>query len=151
MRRRFVFRRLALAALGAGLVTHLGCGGGGGSNPTPPPDLARSALERSLAAWRDGAPPGPIAGGDPAVQAVDSGWQSGRKLESFEILREEPGEADRRFAVRLTLRDPAATEEVQYVVLGQGPVWVYRQDDYKRMIDMDNNPSPDKKRRKANR
>lgn len=138
--------RPVLASIGLGLATLAGCGVA--ADPTPPPDLARSALERSLASWRDGGRPGEIAGGEPTVQAVDSTWQAGRKLGSYEILREEGGEGDRRFDVKLSLRDPDATDEARYVVLGRGPVWVYRDEDYRRMIHMDDNPAPDKGRRR---
>ncbi len=123
----------------AGALFLGGCGRG--SDATPPADLARSALERSLEAWKNGGRPGEIAGGEVAIQAVDSLWLSGRKLESFQILREEGGEGDRRFMVTLSYPKPAKPQDARYVVLGQGPIWVYREEDYLRMINMDDNPT----------
>ena len=116
--------------------------GCGGSDTLPPAALARSSLEKSLSTWRDGGRPGTIAGSEPAIEAVDSSWQAGRKLGKFEILREEGGEGDRRFDVRLNL--DGKDEDVHYVVIGKGPVWVYRAEDYQKMINMENNPLPRK-------
>lgn len=129
------------------LVVLAGCGG---VDHTPPAALARASLEKSLTAWKGGARPGPIEGSEPPIQVVDSAWQAGHKLGSFEVLREEGGQGDRRFDVRLTQGSPATTREVRYVVLGQGPVWVYREEDYQRMLNMDDNPVPTrpKKRRR---
>ena len=117
-----------------------GCGGGGIVKPSA--DTARTSLEAALNSWKANGSPGEIAGSDPPTQVVDSSWQSGRKLESFEILKEEDGDGDRRFTVRLKHPGPPGEEEVQYIVLGQGPVWVYREEDYQRMINMDDNPAP---------
>jgi hypothetical protein len=119
-----------------------------GDLTTPPADLARSALERSLGAWQAGGRPGTIEGSEPPIQVVDSTWANGRKLDSFQVLNEEGGTGDRRFDVRLTQRQPDAEIDARYVVLGQGPVWVYRMEDYERMINMDDNPGPSKSRRR---
>jgi hypothetical protein len=142
-------RRLTTwAGLILGLVPLTLAGCGANAHPAPPADVARSALERALSAWKDGGLPGVILGSEPTVQVVDSFWQAGRKLGAFEVLREEGGESDHRFDVRLTLRKPDATQEAHYVVLGQGPIWVYRAEDYQKMADMDNNPLPRKSRGK---
>jgi len=90
----------------------------GAATRRPPAALARASLEKSLSTWRDGGRPGTIAGSEPAIEAVDSTWQAGRKLGKFEILREEGGEGDRRFDVRLTL--DGKDEDVHYVVIGKG-------------------------------
>jgi hypothetical protein len=125
-----------------------GCGfGKGGGAATPSADLAGGALEKSLAAWNVGKRPGTLEGTDPPVQAVDSKWQSGAKLGSFEILHEEASETERRFSVRLVQGNPPITEEVRYMVVGKGPILVYREEDYQRMINMDNNPVPRPSRR----
>jgi hypothetical protein len=139
--------RPALLGLTAAFAA-AGCGAG--SYPVPPADLARTALDRSLTAWRGGDKPGPLAGGGggPEVHVVDTTWQTGRKLDSYEIVREEAGEGDHRFDVRLKLREPAADQEARYVVLGGGPIWVYREEDYRKMGDMSDNPVPDKAKRR---
>jgi hypothetical protein len=40
------------------------------------------------------------------------------------------------------LKKPAGEKSVHYFVHGRDPVWVYREEDYKRMANMDNNPEP---------
>lgn len=129
------------------LLILAGCGGAG-PQARPAADVARTSLEKALSSWKDGGRPGEVPGSDPPVQVVDSAWQSGRKLGSFEILRAEAADQDQRFTVRLNLLDPAADQETLYVVLGQGPVWVYREEDYRRMINMEDNPTPAKEKRR---
>lgn len=141
-----LFCRWPLGPTGLALALFLtGCRG---DATTPPAELARSALERSLGVWQAGGRPGTIEGAEPLIQVVDSAWANGRKLESFEVLKEEGGNGDRRFDVRLTQRQPDAETEARYVVLGQGPVWVYRMEDYERMINMDDNPGPSRSKRR---
>ena len=118
----------------------LGCGGG----VKPSADVARTALERSLSSWRDGTPADQLAAADPSVQFNDSVRKRGRKLASFEILGAEGTEGDQRFRTKLTYTDPAGSEETRYVVLGRGPIWVHREEDYQRMLNMDDNPSDPK-------
>ena len=128
---------LALASLV--LLAGTSCGG-----PSMNPELtrARTALDASLTAWREGKRPGLIAGTDPPVQVVDNEWTNGRKLAAFEVLRETPSTADKRFVARLTYAAPPATAEVTYIVLGASPIAVFREDDYARTLNMDNNPTP---------
>ena len=119
----------------------------GGPNMNPAADRARAALEASLNAWREGKKPGQVEGADTPVQAVDNDWTNGRKLASYEVLREQPSESDKRFVVKLTYANPGATAETTYVVVGASPIGVYREEDYTRMLNMDNNPSTPKRRR----
>jgi hypothetical protein len=103
---------------------------------------ARSSLEAALTAWRDGKPFGPIEA-TPPVQVADTAWQAGKQVESFSIGEEQDdGEATKLFVVALKMKKPAGEESVRYYVHGRDPVWVYREEDYKRMINMDNNPQP---------
>ena len=113
----------------------------------PPADRARTALEASLNAWREDKKPGNVAGTDPPVQVADNDWSNGRKLTAFEILREQPSEADKRFVVKLTYARPTAVTEAVYVVLGANPIAVFREEDYARALNMENTPTPKKKRR----
>ena len=46
----------------------------------------------------------------------------------------------RKFAVRLALAKPAGVQEVEYYVLGLGPVMVFRDEDYSRNINMEDGP-----------
>ena len=52
----------------------------------------------------------------------------------------------KRFAVKLVRVPPAKEEEVIYIVLGAGPLSVFRDEDYERAMNMDNNPAPKKRR-----
>lgn len=140
-----VARSLALLLLTA--ATGLACGGDSGVNPSA--DDARTALEAALTGWRDGKTPADMANAPVPVHVVDTEWTNGRKLAAFEILREEPSEADKRFIVKLVSPPPAKVkeEEVLYIVLGAETKSVYRSEDFERTMNMDNNPVPKKKRR----
>ena len=121
-----------------------------GPSMNPKVDRARAALDASLSAWRDGKKPGPIAGTDPPVHVADNEWTLGRKLAAFEVLREQASEGDKRFVVKLTYA-PASIPptEAVYVVLGASPIAVFREEDYNRTLNMDNNPT--EKTKKARR
>ncbi len=137
-------RRAALAAALAVLLVVPSCGS---PSMNPAADRARASLDASLNAWREGKKPGNIEAADPPVQAVDNDWSNGRKLTAFEVLREQPSESDKRFVVKLTYANQAAPVQAVYVVVGASPIGVYREEDYARMLNMDNNPTPQKKRR----
>ena len=103
----------------------------------PAEDKAQSALETALTAWQHGERVGKIANtSSPVIEVVDSKWRAGQKLQSYQILQVVPGNGPTRFVVRLTLKQPRAEQEVRYVVLGQDPLWVYREEDYKRLSGM---------------
>ncbi len=77
------------------------------------------------------------------IQVADSAWQAGQQVESFEIGDEEDdGDGTKQFVVTLKMKKPPGEQSVRYFVHGRDPVWVYREEDYKRMINMDNNPVP---------
>jgi hypothetical protein len=135
------FRCLGLmAALPlASLLT--GCGASH-ARFTPTSDEAKTSLELALSAWRDGKPYGSIEA-TPPVQVADSAWQAGQQVESFEIGEEQDdGDGTKQFVVALKMKKPPGEQSARYFVHGRGPVWVYREEDYKRMINMDNNPVP---------
>jgi hypothetical protein len=141
-----------LLSLTALIVFCGGCGGGGGGAAAPPSDeVARRSLESALQAWQSGEKPGVLAGTDPKVQVQDTPWAQGEKLASFEILQAEPNGAGKRFSVRLTLSKPAGVKEVQYYVLGLGPVMVFRDEDYARNINMEDGPIPAKSSKQSRR
>lgn len=131
-------RRAALTLAAAAMIALPACSSA--NNPVPNEVVARQALETSLTAWRDGKKPADTSKNEPPIQSVDSDWTSGKKLESFEILREEPSETDKRFKVKLKYQAPASESEVTYVVLASKPVGVFREDDFTRAMNMDNNP-----------
>lgn len=137
-----------LIAGGPGLAA--GCGGAGNAMYVPGRDEARSSLEAALTAWRDGKSPEEIAA-RPKVQVADSVWSGGARLAAFEIGEEE-ADADggvKRFPVKLTLqrekgRKGQNVRDVRYAVHGRDPVWVFAEDDYRKMVNMDNGPEPDR-------
>jgi hypothetical protein len=133
-------RLLLLSFSAAILVTGGGCGNG--TTAVPSGAVARTALEAALKTWCDGGKPGVLPGTEPVVQVHDTPWASGQSLKSFEILREEEAVGvEKRFAVRLSFSKPERVEEVQYHVLGAGPVMVFRDEDYERNINMIDGPS----------
>jgi hypothetical protein len=140
MKRIDILRGTGLFAL-ALLATCPGCGSGAGAY-TPSAQTARQSLEAALTAWQEGKPPGRIDATNPPVQVVDSAWQAGEKLSRFEVLREEESDDTKQFTVRLEMKTPAGQKEVHYVVHGLEPVWVYREEDFARALNMDNNPPP---------
>lgn len=138
-----------LAVLSCSIVMLLldgGCSNGNAIAPTT--DLARAALEGALDSWKGGGKPGQIAGMEPAVQVTDTPWSQGDRLASYEILKDESSGAEKLFTVRLSLTKPDRVEEVQYHVLGQGPVMVFRDQDYQRNINMEDGPKLEKKTQK---
>lgn len=124
------------------LLVPIGTGCGTSTGAAPSGLTARAALEAALTAWTEGAKPGAVAGTEPPVVVHDTPWARGQHLASFEILREEDGAAaEKRFTVRLSLTGPDRAEEVQYHVLGVGPLMVFRDEDFHRNINMENGPS----------
>ena len=144
---RFRYAVRMASAFGSALFLLISSGCGNGSPSAPSNEVARVALDAALKSWRDGGKPGPVAGTDPPVQVLDTPWAKGDRLASYEILGEEQGgtaTAEKQFTVRLVLAKPERTEEVTYHVLGQGPVMVFRDEDYRRNINMEDGPKLDK-------
>jgi hypothetical protein len=129
---RSTLRWLAIAALAAG------CGG----TPQGPPDFeapglesAKAALTTSLDAWKAGRrDSGVLIGSKPAIGVVDAS-RADRPLLEYEIVGPlmVDGKA-RPFAVRLVLGEPREVLATRYMVMGQDPLWVFRQEDFERMI-----------------
>ncbi len=126
-------RTVAVVAYGLVLLLGAGCSNRGYDRFVPAETTARQALETALTAWKNGQRPGRIETGPPAIDMVDTKWKAGQKLGKYEILKEEPGVGPRWFSVRLTLQSPAGEQVVRYVVLGKDPLWVYREEDFKRL------------------
>lgn len=126
---------LSAAAMVSGLA---GCDGTGNARHVTEAEVARRSLESALSAWRDGRPCGPIEG-SPAIQVSDARWRDGRRIEAFEIGEEHTdGDGIRQFTVALTFPKSKKAEEARFVVYGRDPVWIFSEEDYKRMIDMGN-------------
>ena len=127
-------RKLLVAFILFGPLTAFvgGCGGssnGDYSRYVPSVRSARQALEAALTAWQRGEPAGKLPSTSPAIEVVDTKRPAGQKLARFEILKEEPGDGPRWFAVRLVL-EPQGEAEARYVVVGNDPIWVFRDTDY---------------------
>jgi hypothetical protein len=123
------------------LIILAGCGRSGSGRYTPTGDEGRSSLDAALTAWRDGRSPAQVEA-TPPVRVVDFAWRAGQQVDSFRILGEEPADdGTKRFNVRLTMKKPRVDRDVRYVVHGRDPVWVYREDDYRRALNMDDNPA----------
>jgi hypothetical protein len=142
--RPFGMTRQAIFACSASLLLAGGGCGSNGSAALPSNDVARTALEGALNAWRSGGKPGAIEGTNPVVQVTDTPWSQGDKLASYEIVKEDTSGAEKKFTVRLSLTKPDRVEEVEYHVMGQGPVMVLRDQDYQRNVNMEDGPKASK-------
>lgn len=117
---------LVVAALLAG-----GCDSGPAEEDfLPPAEVAANALTAVLQNWQQGAPEEELHQRNPAIHTSDTQRVEGRLPVSFEILGEAPVDGGRRFAVRLKFAAPAEETDVQYVVVGIDPIWVFRKEDY---------------------
>lgn len=117
------------------------CGAGCGASQDhgkfiPKEADARAALQAALDSWQQGQKPGTITVGSTTIEVVDAKWRAGQKLARYEIVTEEPGDGPRWFSVKLSLQKPVAELVVRYVVVGNAPLWVYREEDYKKMTGM---------------
>lgn len=143
---RFDINRAGLGAfLAAGCVIALlpGCGSSSRAY-APSTSSARESLDKALSTWQHGGKADQLATDPTQVHVVDFQWQAGQALDGYEILSEEPGEgeAEKRYAVLLKLKKPQGEKRVQYVILGRGPIWVFRDEDYVRTSNMGDNPRP---------
>ena len=69
---------------------------------------------------------------------VEQQQPAGQELLDFEVLGESPGyQGYRRFQAKLTLENPKGTAVVSYYVFGNGPIWVYRAEDFDMIMHMD--------------
>jgi hypothetical protein len=126
-----------VAALCLGLLA--GCDSGY-ERYTPSSNEARASLEAALSTWREGKLPTDVDV-KPPVRVNDSIWSSGQQIESFSIGDEQDvGDGTKQFVVKLVTKPKKAEQEVKYIVHGRDPVYVYREDDYMRLVNMDNNP-----------
>jgi hypothetical protein len=139
---RWIELLLFVFAVAAALAA--GCGGGSGAYTTSPA-AAREALEASLNSWQKGAgKPEQLALNSVPVHPIDYQWLTGIGLDGYEILSEEAatGANAKTFTVKLKLKKPGKETTAKYLVIGQSPIWVYREEDFARTLNMDNNTQP---------
>ena len=91
---------------------------------------ARAACNEFLTAWKNGKQ---VADLKPKIIGRDSDWETGKKLESFEILKDEQSNGPNlHLTVRQIIKDAAGREiqqEVAYVVGTSPVVTVFRSDE----------------------
>lgn len=91
---------------------------------------AREACTAFLMAWKEGKKVGDLA---PKIIGRDSDWETGKKLESFELLPEDHSDGTNlHLKVRRILKDDKGAEikqEVAYVVGTSPVVTVFRSDE----------------------
>jgi hypothetical protein len=114
----------------------VGCGKPSLGQYVPAEEPARKALEAALNHWREGHSPGTVTSISPPVEVVDSLWNAGQKLAGFEIVNQESVDGILWFTVRLTRPDSEKEQEVRYAVVGKSALWVFREEDYRKMSGM---------------
>ena len=125
--RRFVRpHRLVLLGIAA---LFSGCGMSA-EDYVPQGDLARQGLQAALTSWKNGERLQTITSLEAPVNVVDARWRAGRKLQSFEIVSEAPGNPHRVFTVKMRLAGQDQDEETRYIVTGLDPILVFREEDY---------------------
>jgi hypothetical protein len=123
---------LVITALAAG------CGDaqrGSADIAAPGIESSKAALVASLDAWKaDRRTTGVLMGSKPSIGVVDA-LRAERPLLAYEVIGPlMVVEKARPFAVRLVLGAPHETVTARYLVLGQDPLWVFRQEDFERML-----------------
>ncbi|MEK6258300.1 MAG: hypothetical protein AABP62_06730 [Planctomycetota bacterium] len=102
----------------------------------PSESTARGALEAALNAWKSGAAHGTVKGFQVPIDTFDARWQAGKKLDEFEVLREEPSDGPKTFVVKMKLADEPNHSEITYLVVGKDPLLVFRREDYNKASGM---------------
>jgi len=104
----------------------------------PDAQVARRALDESLSAWRRTPEIERTTSTIRPIMFVDQQRQPGQRLRHFTVLGEYRGEESfRRYLVKLELDQPNETKHAFYYVFGQGPLWVYRAEDFDMIMHMD--------------
>ncbi len=126
-------RFVRIALLSCAAVSLTGCGTGE-EKYIPSENTARDALDAALNAWKSGQAHGTVQSFAVPIDTFDARWREGGKLESFEILREEKNDGPRKFIVSMKLAADKSAAEFTYLVVGNSPLMVFRQEDYNKTI-----------------
>jgi hypothetical protein len=144
-------RRHFGAALAAALTLALlpGCGSST-SAYIPNAATAREDLDKALAAWQKGGKPKELLTGEHPIYFVDSQWEAGQALESYQLLDENPSqsETEKRYGAVLKMKKPPAEKRVEYVAFGKSPMWIFRDEDYVKQGSMGEEVKPKSKFRR---
>ena len=100
----------------------------------PERSAARIAVARSLARWRDSLESETTGSKSEQVVFVDQQRRPGQRLRAFAILGDFELESCQCFKVRLDLTEPDESILAVYYVFGQSPMWVYRSEDFDRIM-----------------
>ena len=111
-------------------ILSIGCGGKPESRYIPTEELSRDALQTVLDEWKSGKPHGTIEDFQEPIDTLDARWQTGKKLESFEILREEKSDGPKIFVVKMKVEGEKEEQEVKYYVFGKSPLHVFGEKEY---------------------
>ncbi len=144
-------RRHFGAALAAALTLALtpGCGSST-SAYIPNAATAREDLDTALAAWQKGVKAAQLTTGEHPIYFVDSQWEAGQALESYQILEENPTqtETEKHYGVVLKMKKPPAEKSVEYIAVGRSPMWIFRDEDYVKQGSMGEEVKPKSKFRR---
>jgi hypothetical protein len=140
-----MFRRELGAAVVAGLTLTLALTPGCGSSTSayiPDAATARDDLDKALAAWQKGEKPTQLVSREHPIYVVDTPWEAGEELESYQILEEKPSqtETEKHYGVVLKMKKPPMEMRVEYIAVGRSPMWIFRDDDYKKQGSMGEEP-----------
>ena len=126
--------RRAVGLLFVGLAALAGCNKASEERYTPPSSSARQALETALTQWREGqAKPSQFTFEKVKVEVLDQNWADGQKLQSFEILGEEPNMAGGPRIFTVKLKTAKGEQNAKYYVVGIDPLWIYGEADYRKL------------------
>ena len=131
------------AALVAALALTLlpGCGAST-SDYIPNSSTARDDLTTALTSWQKGGKPSQLLTGEHPIYMVDSQWENGQVLESFEIVEDTPSTSptEKWYKVLLKMKKPSGEKRVGYVAVGREPMWIFRDEDYEKQGSMGETP-----------
>lgn len=125
-----------------GVISFVGCSNR--SAPLPTGTAARQALETALDAWKTGQSPSSLVQRQPSIEVVDFQWSSGEALIAYSLGRDVPGQGTQTISASLTLKGHPS-KDVKYMVFGTNPLQIYRDEDFTRAMNMENNPAPSRK------
>jgi hypothetical protein len=108
----------------------------------PPVGPARAAIVTTLDAWKSGRRSSGKLGSNPVIGIVDS-QRTERPLIEYEVVGPlAVVDKIQPFAVRLELDTPRETVMARYCVLGQDPLYVFRQEDFDMMLHWEHKMPP---------
>ena len=141
-----MLRRKLGAALAAALTFTLALTPGCGISTKayiPNAATAREDLDTALASWQKGGKPAQLMTSEHPVYFVDSQWEAGQALESYQILEENasPSETEKRYGTVLKMKKPPAEKRVEYIAVGRSPMWIFRDEDYVKQGSMGEVPA----------